>query len=232
MIESHDNLIAVDPDIKIWRYMDLEKYESFLHERGLFFCRTDKFSDPFEGSITKTEHTFRPRNFGLGLDGTPVDKARLEPDLKATSQLHQKLKRSTIVNCWHINAGESDAMWRLYLKDNEGVAIQSSPARLMDAFDKIKETVMPTAIRYLDYEAEGWYHPEDYPHPNYNLLIPFVHKRREFMHESEFRLMIDVKEAFDDPGFWFRPNWRYGESFLAKRLWKLLGKNELKGLMI
>jgi len=43
------------------------------------------------------------------------------------AELHKKLRKSFVVNCWHTNnKGESDAMWRLYLKTNEGVAIQST----------------------------------------------------------------------------------------------------------
>ena len=36
----------------------------------------------------------------------------------------------TAVNCWHINEHESAAMWDLYLKSNEGIAIQSTYQKL------------------------------------------------------------------------------------------------------
>jgi hypothetical protein len=105
-IRNHDNLINADPTLVLWRYMDLEKFRSFLENQALFFCRADKFSDPFEGSLPRIE--YESRNAWAG------------KDTQAIIDKHKYLKRSFIVNCWHINNNESDAMWRLYLKDNEG----------------------------------------------------------------------------------------------------------------
>jgi len=205
-IENHENLIPIDSDAKIWRYMDIEKYKSLLLESGLFFCRADKFSDPFEGSLTRREYEHRWMGFGFGLHGEPVEPEKLDKDLEAISTLHRKLKRSTIVNCWHINTGESDAMWRLYLKDNEGVAIQSPAKTLFESLNGTPEIIHPSKIRYLNYDLDIWYHPEDYPHIHYNLIIPLIHKRTEFCHESEFRLFIDVPEAVENENYWVQPD--------------------------
>jgi hypothetical protein len=34
----------------VWRYMSLTKFVSMLDTKSLYFSRTDKLSDPFEGS--------------------------------------------------------------------------------------------------------------------------------------------------------------------------------------
>ena len=37
--------------------------------------------------------------------------------------------KSTLVNCWHQNEFESEAMWRLYSENNKGIAIQTTLQR-------------------------------------------------------------------------------------------------------
>ncbi len=52
-----EHIALVKPDVKsiIYRYLDLEKFEYLLRDCALFFCRSDKFSDPFEASVPKKE---------------------------------------------------------------------------------------------------------------------------------------------------------------------------------
>ena len=40
-------------NIKIWRYMDFTKFVSLISSKSVFFCRSDLFEDPFEGSYSK-----------------------------------------------------------------------------------------------------------------------------------------------------------------------------------
>ncbi|HLN88509.1 MAG TPA: hypothetical protein VK253_00420, partial [Candidatus Binatia bacterium] len=37
-------------DTLLWRYMSFTKFVPLLEKRALFFCRSDKIGDPFEGS--------------------------------------------------------------------------------------------------------------------------------------------------------------------------------------
>lgn len=115
---------------------------------------------------------------------------------------HLNFKRTTVINCWHINKNESDAMWRLYLKDNEGVAIQSTTEKVYKTIDEIPGIIGLSRIRYLNYERDIWYHPIEYPHWAYNTYTPILHKRIEFVHENEFRLFCEIKDAEDDDYYW------------------------------
>src|SRR5258708_2137823 len=111
----------------IWRYMDLDKFESILKEKGLFFCRSDKFTDPFEGSIPRINSAFRV-TAEKQVAATLKRKITHEDAMNKsdnTGKLHQKFRRAFVVNCWHINQGESDAMWKLYSETKKGIAIQS-----------------------------------------------------------------------------------------------------------
>jgi hypothetical protein len=35
----------------IWKYLEFDKFLSLLNTRSLYFCRSDKFEDPYEGTI-------------------------------------------------------------------------------------------------------------------------------------------------------------------------------------
>lgn len=88
----------------------------------------------------------------------------------------------TIINCWHLNEYESAAMWKLYLKSNEGIAVRSTFNRLKVSFEAEKQDIFIGKVRYIDYEKD-WL-------PEGNLLYPFVHKRKSFAYEQELRAII------------------------------------------
>lgn len=108
---------------KIWRYMDFTKYISLLEKRELFFSRADKLGDPFEGSYPKGNIQQRKRMHEEMLRRLPsVFNAVYERKPEGWSTLYKNLPRFIFINSWHQNDQESAAMWRLYLKSNEGIA--------------------------------------------------------------------------------------------------------------
>ncbi len=211
-IVHHPNYIPVATDAVLWRYMDLEKFESLLTKKALFFCRSDKFSDPFEGSIPKKEAAFRMTWQKLRAKEfkEPFNEKTALKAVNSLSLSHIRLKRCTVVNCWHINNNESDAMWRLYLKDNEGVAIQTLTYKLTESLSNVAESIGLSKVRYLDYENDTWYHETNYPHNNYNFIVPFIHKRKEFVHESELRLFRILYDAEHDNEYWDKQEYSKG----------------------
>ena len=58
-IYDHENYIPLKPGEKLWRYIDFNKFKLLLETKSLFFCRADKFSDPFEGSVPKKESEYK-----------------------------------------------------------------------------------------------------------------------------------------------------------------------------
>jgi len=48
----------------IWRYMDFTKFVSLLDRRELFFSRTDRLGDPFEGSCPRKNLVARAEIYG------------------------------------------------------------------------------------------------------------------------------------------------------------------------
>lgn len=155
-----------DENIAIWRYMDFTKFVDLLERQKLFFACADKFEDLFEGSF-------------------PKENAKLWPmDYKEqTKYIFSILKKFTFINCWHMNDCESAAMWKLYLKSNEGIAIQSTFKRLKDSFNKTpKELLIGIGVvGYINYEKGGDRILEK------TSITPYLHKRKSYEHEKELR---------------------------------------------
>jgi hypothetical protein len=54
MFELHPAFIQPEnEEIKIWRYLYFSKFVSLINNRRLYFSRSDKFDDPFEGSLPR-----------------------------------------------------------------------------------------------------------------------------------------------------------------------------------
>lgn len=162
-------------NVKIWRYMDFTKFVSMLDKRALFFARADKLPDPFEGSYSKANIEIRPKLY--------KDIPEFDIFQKSVQGFSKDVRKHVIINSWHMNDCESAAMWRLYLKSDEGVAIQSTFKRLTRSFDNhLTDNIYIGKVKYIDYKTE-WL-------PEGNLFYPFLHKRRSFKHESELRAII------------------------------------------
>ncbi|MEX1014803.1 MAG: hypothetical protein WDZ80_06615 [Candidatus Paceibacterota bacterium] len=179
MYEKHPTFIQPEnEEIKVWRYMDFTKFVSLIDSRKLYFTRADKFEDPFEGSWPKDNVLARE----FVPDSIP-DEGR-EKYLEAMRSLGETNKhwpRFHAINCWHMNDYESAAMWKLYLKSDEGISIQSTYSKLKKIFID-KEKVFLGVVKYIDYDRE---HIDAG-----NILGPFMHKRKSFEHEQEVRALV------------------------------------------
>lgn len=169
-----------DENVKIWRYMDFTKFVSLLDKRSLWFTRADKFKDPFEGSYPK-KNVLRRELLPMEI---PIEKI---------PKINLKFRQYVAINCWHINEHESAAMWSLYLKSNEGIAVQSTYKRLRDSFSSSQEEVLIGKVKYIDYETE-WFKDDNYHDP-------FLHKRKSYEHERELRA-ITIKWPIPEEGGW------------------------------
>jgi hypothetical protein len=180
---THDVFDPVaDENVAIWRYMDFTKLVAMLDSKCLFFSRADKVGDPFEGSLPRKNIEMVnsiPTN-------TPLDQLdHLTRVLIHTRDWNHHFPRYTGLNCWHLNSHESAAMWSLYLKSNEGIAVKSTFRRLRECIRDDDEHVYAGRVKYIDYESEMIVFKE-----RKNFFAPFAHKRLSFQHEKEIRAMI------------------------------------------
>jgi hypothetical protein len=171
----------VDVNEPVWRYMDLSKFIAILASRSLYFARADLLGDPFEGSYTMqsleildTQH----RVYGV-----------TEMLSEGARRLREQRRKEHVISCWHLNRHESAAMWSLYLKSSEGLAIQSTYANLRDCFE-FEHPVYLGAVDYIDYKTEAF--------ETGNAFVPFVTKRKSFEHEREVRAIVSCSSINPD----------------------------------
>lgn len=169
-----DHPVFLQPDnqrIRIWRYMDFTKFVSLLESSALHFSRADCLGDPFEGSYSKGNIDMRPVIY------KGMEKA--EEVLANMARFAKWARQWTFINCWHMNEHESAAMWKLYAKSDDAIAIVSVYRKLVDC---LPQKIFVGRVQYIDYDRD-WL-------PEGNSLYPFVHKRRSFEHEREVRAVI------------------------------------------
>jgi hypothetical protein len=167
-----------DENIKVWRYMDFTKLISLIDSQCLYFTRVDKLNDPFEGSYPQLNVLGRML---LNKISSPMPRDQFLRENINVSKSNKDWVRFAAVNCWHMNEDESAAMWSLYLKSNEGVAIQSTYTRLKKSIIDDEDVYLGT-VKYIDYKKESI--------KSNNTFARYVHKRKSFDHEREVRAMV------------------------------------------
>lgn len=182
--------VPSDEHATIWRYMDFTKFVSLLDKKALYFTRSDRFSDKFEGAIPKPTVEAREASV-VGLERSLAEKA-----LREMSQGYQEVRKWIFVNCWHMNSYESAAMWQLYAQKNEGIAIRSTYARLKESLSSSGRIMQIGMVKYIDYTS-------DMIHEG-NIFHAIFCKRRSFEHEHELRAVFQKPSLVNDlqPGLY------------------------------
>ena len=177
MYETHGNLKTPPDDTPIWRYMDFTKFVSMLDNRALFFTKANELPDPWEGAHTKAYIEM-------------VKKAAEEAGKNSSSKLEslrwwtEQMRGETLVNCWHMNNDESAAMWKMYAKSVDAVAVLSSVGRLKECFSALDYPIFIGEVSYRDYDSDTY--------TVGNFFLPFVSKRKSFEYERELRAMTSA----------------------------------------
>lgn len=167
MYKEHPAFNAPQSDAVLWRYMDFTKFVSLLEKQALFFARADKLGDPFEGSVSKLNEILGPI----------IYKDKISA-LRALARWTKESRRFTLINCWHENPHESEAMWRLYTGEKDGIAIKTDFNSFKMSFT-CSEDIYIGKVSYIDYNSH--FIPES------NAFFPYLHKRKSFEHEREIR---------------------------------------------
>jgi hypothetical protein len=165
--EFESTILGCPPDTtRLWRYMTLSRFLFLVKEGKLYFSKLAEFTDdPYEGTLPKGQTGEIDENQKLGYG--------LAPSLAA-------------VSCWHENDYESVAMWKLYVPGPEGVAIQTTVAKLKQLDEQSPFAI--GRVKYLDYEKESQPNSPAYPLPApYGIVLQ---KRRSYEHEREVRVVI------------------------------------------
>ena len=165
--------LDLDPpsgDATLWKYLDFAKFVSLLQRRELHFARTDKLGDPFEG-------TYPRRNWTLSQDSG-----------EALAEIAEINRSSILVDCWHQNDYESEAMWKLYADWRRGLVVKTTFLDMRQSYI-CPEPISVGAVRYIDYESDQI--------DLTSQLEPYITKRRSFEHEREVRAISVLTESKD-----------------------------------
>lgn len=172
MFRNHPCCKLPPDETWIWRYFDFAKFVSLLDSRSLFLPSVDSLEDPLEGAVPWPETERWPRSEAGGGEGTEES-----PDLR---------RDLVMVSSWHMNPDESIAMWKLYAKSVEAVAIRSTVGRLKESFrEEERFDVHVSQVEYVD-------HREECPVQN-DPLAPFLRKAKPYAYENEVRAIVDLR---------------------------------------
>ncbi len=196
-LEKHSVFVpAPTRSSPLWRYMNLPKFLSMLQKKVLYFYNLELMArkDPFEGTLPSSR--FQHRQWRT-VDDMPADaRGRLHgvTDLSrgfdnfknlAEQSIRQAYayRRSFFINCWHLSEFESSAMWNIYSRRDEGIAIVSSEERLDAALAWSPYNVFGGRVQYEDYSRDDFVMDEG------NVFTPVLYKRLSFSYENEYRLV-------------------------------------------
>ena len=179
MYKSHTALIEPADDTVLWRYMDFTKFVAILETNTLFFPRLSELDDPFEGQLPRPA-VEKIMNIAEGL--TEAEREERRRVIDHNVRFFQEARSFFCISSWHMNDEESAAMWNIYLKSGDGIAIQTDFSAFKAAVAKSPIEVNGGKVQYVDY----YIHDID-PCMTFNWVIL---KRRSFDHEREFRGVI------------------------------------------
>ena len=215
---SHPEFKKVsDTNFPLWRYLTLPKFLSLIQTQSLYLSNLELLSqdDPFEGTLPPSKFIHREWNTFEDLPTEYKERIKgfMKPEendlkvgfvkLKQLAELRIRqayaYRRSFFINCWHLNKDESVAMWNLYSKDDAGIAIVASEYTIQEAFKKSDINLYGGRVSYGDYSDESFLISDD------NCFSPVMHKRINFSHEQEYRLVhwdtsVTSKQLYSDNG--------------------------------
>ncbi|MFY7666508.1 hypothetical protein [Flavobacterium sp.] len=169
-VENAEIALTSDPNMIIWKYLDLSKFVDLLLYRKLFMSRSDKFEDQYEGTFSEP---------------TYEEIKKLAEYKPGFLDYYKAQRKKVVISSWHINEYESFAMWQIFTQRNEGLAIQTTLGRLQQALVANEEYVQHIGeVNYIDYKKEHI--------PFENPYFPFLFKRKSFQYEREIRVITDV----------------------------------------
>jgi hypothetical protein len=171
-----------DPtEFPVWRYVDIEKLLYILTDKALFFPSLETLArfDRYEGQPTGAEI------FNLGIDRFQAKEI--------DNKYNRPVREVFYFNCWHMNDGESDAMWKIYVNGTGGVAIRSSISRLRQCFQNSERNIHLGEISYIGNETIG-----EFEKPMHRCM----RKSLAFKHEPEVRLAYydESRTSKESPG--------------------------------
>ena len=174
-------------ELPIYRIFPFESLLEMLNTKNLTLVKTRIWEDPYENFLLKCNASM--------LNGTPVNLKGLQEQIFG--------------QCWTLHP-ETDAFWRIYSYNKNGVRIKTTVRKLLDVIfdDSSYATLTASFIGKVEYDKVqniGTLFSD----PNYigsilqdttgqGLVKAQLIKRIEFEHEKEIRLLYNVDSSSPD----------------------------------
>lgn len=190
---KHETLSVTDDinkDDNLYRYMSLAQFISLVENQKLFLKKIKSWDDTWEAPDDQLP---------IIMDGSE----RYPESLIVTS---------TVGQCWTYEK-DSDAMWRIYSPDRQGIMIETA----VDSFfeiDNLKRAVLAKVI----YFNKGNYikkRNEIANNKSYRYAGDMALKREAFKHENEVRLLVCLQEYREIDNCWDIPAVGFGVNLSA-----------------
>ncbi|MDE0088741.1 MAG: DUF2971 domain-containing protein [Candidatus Poribacteria bacterium] len=187
MYEELDGINPPNDEDTLWRYTNFEKFVNLLDTEALFFTRADKFEDPYEGFI--------PQSI---IDAYKQSLKRVAPEefVEAIMRRNEDSRKYVMCNCWHQNVVESMAMWEKYHMRNSGVAIKTTMQKMKNSLTST-HSIYVGKIEYIYDNTDDDRYMQNFLQSEIPLAkkltyFPYFQKRKEYEHEQEVRLIVDI----------------------------------------
>ena len=181
--KKEDNILNdLDLDTKIYRIFTLDRFKELITSNELVLVNPEMWDDPFENFFLKAN--------AIDGQGNTVD--------------FSNLREMWYGQCWTKNE-DTDAMWRIYSPDKNGVRISTTVRKLFDAIynEDDKFASLKYFIGKVDYGTKD--ELNDFMNKNsfWNIAIGGQNdgfakllciKREAFKHESEVRILVNEND--------------------------------------
>jgi hypothetical protein len=165
-----------DGKAKVWRYLSLAKLLYVLDRRALVMTRLDLQRDSHEGAPTHPTRVILEKALRKQTDNQEL--------IRMFRDHPRHLRERFYVNSWCLNDSDSEAMWRLYCPNDEGVALQTTYAKLDASLPVLDagRALYLGKVTYVDYAQDV--------QPAGNAFYRVMFKRRSFEYEHEVRIVM------------------------------------------
>lgn len=171
---------------KVWRYMSFEQLFSMLRNSALWFTRGNvlRNMEPYEGQLPALNINADPAEiFKNFIPNRELNQKELANLTRGHRINQESIRVNALINCWNMLEYESYAVWKVYGKGNNSIAIVSDINGLKSSFGNYKDyDVFIGEINYIDYKKEKI--------DETNYLGLFLHKTPFYSSESELRCII------------------------------------------
>lgn len=182
---NYINIDNADIDRPIFRIVPVHRLFEIILGKRFVLVHPKKWEDPFE------------QNLSLSLVSSryPIMGDDQESDQKVNAFWEKARRiRDCVGQCWSIRQSETDAMWRIYAPNKDGVKMQSTPRRLLETLQQhTPSTSHQCYIGKVLYKTktaiEKAVEKIDFKSPR-GVATSLLYKRKEFSHEREIRLLF------------------------------------------